>query len=1013
MKKNFQFLLLLLFLLLGINSKSYSQQAIKNQIADSLTAIANINLYAGKIKVNSININNSTKTIVVIANERLGNIPFREENVNRIYAAISKIVGKNYTGYKIYCKANDTNIEDFIPNFYRTEKYDKSRQFKVLQFTNPLVTNISRLFEITSGLQNKNIAVWQSHGWYYDQKSKRWKWQRARYFQTVEDLYAQSYIIPFLMPMLENAGANVLSPRERDSQVNEIIVDNDTKKGESRYKEHNNKQMWVTGDKSGFANTKDFYVQGENPFTLGTYRKINTTLDKDEFSTIDWIPDFPETSRYAVYVSYHSTPRSSTDAHYTVYHKGGKTEFIVNQSMSGSTWVYLGQFQFDEGRSYLNKVTLSNVSSEEGTIITADAVKFGGGMGNIARSPAEFTTVDTLKTKNSDTIRIVRSYEVYKPKISSHPRFTEAARYWLQWAGIPDSVYSKNKGTNDYTDDFQSRGFWVNYLSGGSQVAPKSNGLKVPIDLAFAFHTDAGVTINDSIIGTLGICSIQNTDKKTIFSNGVSRFASHDLTDIIQTQIVDDIRKTHAPEWTRRGLWNKSYSESRVPEVPTMLLELLSHQNFADMRYGLDPRFRFTVSRAIYKGMLKYLASSYESEYVVQPLPVKQFSCQFIDNNKFELHWLATRDSLEPTAIPDQYVLYTRIDSGDFNSGEIVKSNRIVKDLQPGKIYSFKITAVNKGGESFPSEILSAHKSLSTRPEVLIVNCFDRISAPKSYAMDSTFAGFMDDDDAGVPYLSDISYTGKQFEFKRSKPWVSDDAPGFGASHANYETEVIAGNTFDYPYIHGKAIKAAGYSFVSCSRDALTSGDVDIQRYKVVDLILGKQKQTFIGNAKKAPEFKTFPLALQNSISEYCAKGGNLIISGSYIGSDIMDAEKPNPQDVRFIENVLKIKFRTAKASVNGDLSIVLSPIKAFHNMNLSYYNEPNSISYFVESPDAIEPIDNDSYTICRYKENNQSAGVAYSGKYKICSFGFPIETIKSEKEISKLMSSILLFFNN
>ena len=34
-----------------------------------------------------------------------------------------------------------------------------------------------------------------------------------------------------------------------------------------------------------------------------------------------------------------------------------------------------------------------------------------------------------------------------------------------------------------------------------------------------------------------------------------------------------------------------------------MLLELLSHQNFADMRYGSDPRFKFLVSRAIYKGI--------------------------------------------------------------------------------------------------------------------------------------------------------------------------------------------------------------------------------------------------------------------------------------------------------------------------------------------------------------------------------------------------------------------------
>ena len=79
---------------------------------------------------------------------------------------------------------------------------------------------------------------------------------------------------------------------------------------------------------------------------------------------------------------------------------------------------------------------------------------------------------------------------------------------------------------------------------------------------------------------------------------------SHDLTDLIQSNIVRDVRTLYEPQWTRRGKWNQSYYEARVPRVPTMLLELLSHQNFADMRYGLDPRFRFTVSRAIYKGML-------------------------------------------------------------------------------------------------------------------------------------------------------------------------------------------------------------------------------------------------------------------------------------------------------------------------------------------------------------------------------------------------------------------------
>ena len=55
-------------------------------------------------------------------------------------------------------------------------------------------------------------------------------------------------------------------------------------------------------------------------------------------------------------------------------------------------------------------------------------------------------------------------------------------------------------------------------------------------------------------------------------------------------------------------MWDRQYSEAWRPNVPVMLLELLSHQNLADMRFGLDPRFRFDVSRAIYKGMLRFQA---------------------------------------------------------------------------------------------------------------------------------------------------------------------------------------------------------------------------------------------------------------------------------------------------------------------------------------------------------------------------------------------------------------------
>jgi len=1014
MKHSLQIILVVALFIFGANRTTYAQKHPENQISDSLTAIANSYTRVGKIAVTEFSVNPKTSSILVKANERLSYMPFRPDNVTRIYNAIRTALPSKYTGFSITCQIENKNIEDFIPNFYRTGNTDKHRQFVLPEGSKPLVTNTSRPFDILNGMQHKNIALWQSHGLYYDQKLARWEWQRARVFQIVEDRYTQSYVLPFLVPMLENAGATVLLPRERDTQLNEVIVDNDIRNTDSRYRERNDRKSWKTGEGTGFANTKKFYVQGENPFTFGTYRMIPSVTGAEELSRSEWTPNIPETGTYAVYISYKTVINSASDAHYTVFHKGGKNEFTVNQTMNGGTWLYLGKFNFEKGKNS-GKVTLTNFSAEDGKVITADAVKFGGGMGNIARNPNETGSTPNMKSSDSTVIAIepVKPITFYEPEISTYPRYDEGARYWLQWAGIPDSIYSKNQGKNDYTDDFQSRGNWVNYLAGSSSVAPDIKGLGVPVDLALAFHSDAGTTMNDSIIETLGICTIQNSEGKSVFRNGVSRWASRDLTDVIQTQIVNDIRVKYAPEWTRRGLWNKSYSESRVPEVPTMLLEILSHQNFADMRYGLDPRFRFTVSRAIYKGMLKYFSSAYGTEYVVQPLPVGQFGCRFLEKNKVELHWVAVNDSLEPTAAAESYVVYTRVDDGGFDNGTVVTGNRITLSVQPGKLYSYKITALNKGGESFPSEILSAYRAPNERGEVLIVNGFNRLSAPASFAIDSTYAGFLNDDDAGVPYLSDISLVGKQYEFKRNRPWVNDDAPGFGASHGNYETTVVAGNTFDYPFIHGKAIKAAGYSFVSCSAEAVMRGDVDMNQYKTVDLILGKQKQTFIGNAKKAPEFKTFPLALQQSIRLYCQNGGNLLVSGAFLASDLCDTDHPLHEDRLFLENILKCKFRTGKASVSGNVKIVSSPFKPFKKGVLTYFDQLNPVSYAVEAPDAIEPADAFGSTICRYAEDNLSAAVAYSGSYKICAFGFPLETIKSEKERGNLIESVLSFFTS
>ena len=1064
---------LILFLLL-CSQPVAAQQKLRKQIGDTLTVIANKEIWVGNVTISNPLINNKTKTITITASQSLGYLPLREKNVNQIYAAIRASLPKQYSRYKIYCKVGQNNIEDLIPNYYRGSKIDLKRQFRNKKPNAPLVRNISKPNQINKGLQNKHIALWQSHGWHYDQNIARWEWQRARLFQTVEDLYTQSYVLPFLVPMLENAGANVLLPRERDTQLNEIIVDNDNVK--SSYWEKTGIEKWETGAGKGFAHQKEYYLFGENPFEMGTYRQSKTTKNKNENSTIEWIPNIPQTGQYAVYVSYKTLPNSTEKANYTVHHQGGATKFEINQTMYGGTWLYLGHFPFQKGISNHGKVVLNNHTTEKDKIITADAVKLGGGMGNIARLPliadsvaywrdtifvvpnllradkvnysaAEidhfssfppnyFAQIDTSRfipdsiytIKNKTLSRPNRIYIKGRfftgpqnndefalfqtPEISTYPRYTEGARYWLQWAGMPDSIYSRSQNHDDYIDDFQARGFWVNHISGGSSVS-SGKGLHVPIDLALSFHTDAGTTNCDSIIGTLAICTTRNTDKKNIYENGVSRLAARDLTDIIQTQIVSDIRLLHEPKWVRRGIWDKSYSESRVPEVPTMLLELLSHQNFADMRYGLDPRFRFTVSRAIYKGILKYFESVYGGKYIVQPLPVEEFSIQFASEKEVELKWSSVDDPLESTAKAKQYIVYMQIDDSGFDNGYLLNETCYRFKIEEDRIYSFKITAVNEGGESFPSETLSVCRTSQNKGEVLIVNGFDRISAPASFMLDSTYAGFINNVDAGVPYLADISFIGEQYEFRRNIPWSDDDAPGFGASHGTHETTVVAGNTFNYPYLHGKSIKEAGYSFVSCSRKSISNDIINLNDFKIVDLILGKQKETCAGNQKSAPEFKTFPLDLQQKIERYTQQGGSLFVSGSNLASDMYHNSDTTGNDIAFIENILKLKLRNSQASVSGNIKVVQSPVKAFKKSNFSYYAEPNPVSYYIEAPDAIEPIDKNGYTICRYNENNLSAGIVYNtGNNKICALGFPFETIKEESERNKLMKSILEYLH-
>jgi hypothetical protein len=236
---------LLLIIACSVSFNSYSQKSLEAVVGDSLTAFAARYAAVGRINNIKITENKTQKIITITTNDTFSHIPFRPENVASVYDMLRRITASRFSGYSIICQTNGQNIDDLIPNFYRTGTFDNERYFRTRNQNQTLLKNISRPYTVLNGLQNKHIALWQSHGWYYNQQENRWRWQRAKLFHTVEDLFTQAYVLNFLVPMLENAGANVLLPRERDTQTHEVIVDFDISTNQSKYREQNERKKWT------------------------------------------------------------------------------------------------------------------------------------------------------------------------------------------------------------------------------------------------------------------------------------------------------------------------------------------------------------------------------------------------------------------------------------------------------------------------------------------------------------------------------------------------------------------------------------------------------------------------------------------------------------------------------------------------------------------------------------------------------------------------------------------------
>ncbi|MDX1972912.1 MAG: hypothetical protein SFY68_10315 [Candidatus Sumerlaeia bacterium] len=831
-------------------------------------------------------------TLEIVFNEAMSQRSWNAESIDLLMTRIQDYLKANHpkwADYKLKLGIAYNLVEKYkvfpIEEWATTPELIQARIQGATEPVKPLAAPVVERVDyagpaITNGLAGSNLVIAASHGWTWHQE-QRWQFQRARVYTTVEDLFPLSSVNPFLIPMLENAGAMVWSARERSYQTAEVIVDN----------EHRDPDFQSTGnwEVSPFRGWSGGRVPAMNdrvePFSLGD--SLRAAVDAETTSTVRITPLIPRSGEYPVYASWGMSNSNSSSVPMTIHHAGGSTTVRVNQQVAGGTWVYLGSYPFqqgqNEGQGSVEITTAGAVANESGTTwISVDAFRFGGGMGNIA--PGDH--------------------------VSGKPRYAETALYNLQYSGAPrDFVFNAPSTPGhfgiDYNQDITARGEYPNWLQGspnGPNAARNHPGLGVPVDAMVSWHTDAGGQ-SGGIVGTLMLYQIQDDRGEETFPDGRSRFLNRDLSTLIMEEYIRTIRGEFSSTWPRRDLREVGYGEIRRPNTPSTIIELLSHHNFQDMKYGVDPRFKKATARSVYKALTRFVCYGRGHIPVIQPLEPAAVSLRHRKNGLFALTIKPQLDPLEPTALPTHYIVYESRDGFAFDNGTQYPATgrdgetNIALQLPKGEPRYFRVTAANEGGQSLPSSVVggSYYGTLGLN-RVLLVDAFDRISGPEIVEAPGA-QGFNRHADPGVGYHYNDGVVGDQYDFNFNSEWKNDlETPGRGASTSHLEDHREKGNSFDHIVAYGKILHEQKYPFDSSTRllaTANSSGEsaaviwIGGEQKTVLPFVIPEELKEGAPDRMES-EFPLMESAQAEWLLQYLSQGGKVIISGAYVGEELM-----------------------------------------------------------------------------------------------------------------------------
>jgi N-acetylmuramoyl-L-alanine amidase len=647
-------------------------------------------------------------------------------------------------------------------------------------------------------LSGKTIYVSAGHGWQWN--GSNWRTQRPPYPDAttgysgpiIEDHNNAEVVNQYLLRYLWNAGADVWTARERDLNLFEQIIDNDA---------------------AGFRASGAWETVGTSGYLT---RYLKTTTELMATAAVTWTTNpQPADGVYGLYVWYVPGPDRTPSAHYTVYHAGEATELTIDQRHHGYTWRYVGRFPVRAGERLT--VSLDNRSTTPGQVVVADAVRLGGGQFDDTDLAINGGSVDTSA-----------------PYAPDKPWWEVAAFYQVQRQGVDPDDFA-------YFNDVVARPFWARW----EHANTGDDALYV------SWHTNGFNGHNTTVWGTVSFIQIRNQDTQPVTGSAELRHAIH-------SELINDIRAGWDPAWRDLGAASRDLGELRElwddnasNAIPGVLLEIAYHDHVSDTNALKDPRFALLSARAVYQGIVKYFAARDGIDLALLPEPPTHLIVRNAGTGQVTVSWRPSFTDgvglVGDTA--ESYRVYTSHDGLGWDDGRpVIETQTTLTGLQENELIFVRVTAVNVGGESFPTPVLAARASPDGSGRVLVVDGFDRI------------------DRHGL---------------------IVEDDPTEGLNARLFPDQI---NSYDYVIRHGQHISLP---FDSAVNEAVADGDLDLLNYQVVDWILGEESTVD----------HTFTPIEQAAVATFLSSGRGLFVSGAEIGWDLV--ERGNDTDADFYRTYL------------------------------------------------------------------------------------------------------------